>query len=549
MDQIIKQLFTTTPPTPSEIEKRYPPRQLPVGAMVTRIAPSPTGFMHIGGLYAALISERLAHQTEEGIFYLRIEDTDRKRELSGAEKLIVESLHHYGINPDEGQTLTGEEVGAYGPYKQSERAEIYHAYIKMFLESGLAYPCFATPEELDEMRTIQEAQGVRPGYYGAWAKWRSKSKEEVLQALAEGKQFVVRFKSHGDFDHKIIVPDILRGNRELAENEQDIVIMKSDGLPTYHFAHVIDDHLMGTTHVLRGDEWLSSTPLHLQLFAALHWEPPKYGHIAPIQKMEDTSRRKLSKRKDPEANVAYYDEQGYPINAVIEYLLNLANSTFEDWRKANPEKDNREFKLSLERISASGALFDFTKLNDISKEIIATYSAADVYQAGLAWAKKYDAELAQIMEQHEDYTKRILSIERGGDPKRARKDIFKWAGLKEEIGYFFDELFHPTNEQIKHELAGITNVPKIVAAFAQTYDEHDDKDTWFNKIKKLAVENGYAENAKAYKAEPNKYLGNVADVAKVFRVLLTGKPQTPDLHAIMQVMGKKRVMGRIMING
>jgi glutamyl-tRNA synthetase len=546
--KIIKELFPESLPTSNEIEKRYPPRELKDGAMVTRIAPSPTGFMHIGGLYAALISERLAHQTD-GVFYLRIEDTDKKREVEGASELITESLEHYGIKIDEGETTSKQEIGQYGPYKQSERAEIYKTYVKSLVEKGQAYPCFSTNEELEEMRNIQEAQSVRPGYYKQWAKWRDKSDQEVLRALEEGKKFVIRFKSDGDFNNKIFIKDVLLGDRELSENDQDIVIMKSDGLPTYHMAHIIDDHLMGTTHVIRGNEWLSSLPLHLQLFKAMDWQPPKYGHIFPIQKMEDSSKRKLSKRKDPEANVAYYDEQGYPEDAIIEYLLNLANSNFEDWRKANPNKSNQTFALTLEKLSSSsGPLFDFNKLNDISKEVVAKYSAEEVYGNVLNWAKKYDTELAKIMEENSEYTKRILDIERS-DAIKVRKDIGKWSDVKKEIWYFFDQTFHLTKEDTYHNLSGIDlrDVESIIKSFIESYNENDSKDEWFEKIKNISLEHSYAESAKAFKKSPEKYKGNVADVAKIFRVLLTGRTQTPDLYSIMQVMGKDRVLKRLSV--
>jgi len=544
--EIIKELFSELLPTPDETEKRYLPRELKEGAMVTRIAPSPTGFMHIGIIYAGLISERLAHQTD-GVFYLRIEDTDKKREVKGGSALITNVLENFGIKIDEGENISGQEVGKYGPYKQSKRAQIYQAYAKSLVEKGLAYPCFSTNEELEEMRKIQKIQGVRPGYYKQWAQWRNKSKEEVLQALKKGKKFVIRFKSDGDFNNKIFIEDILLGNKELSENDQDIVIIKSDGLPTYHMAHIIDDHLMGTTHVIRGNEWLSSLPLHLQLFKSMGWQSPKYGHIFPIQKIEGFSKRKLSKRKDPEANVVHYEEQGYPENAIIEYLLNLANSNFENWRKANPNKSNQDFTLTLEKLSSSsGPLFDINKLKDISKEVIAKYSAEEVYRNALNWAKKYDVELAKIMEENSEYTKKILDIERS-DTIKVRKDISKWSDIRREIEPFFDKNFLITKEDVANLLTNInqSDIKTIVDSFLASYNENDSSERWFEKIKEIARINGYAESAKAFKKHPEKYKGSVTDVAKIFRVLLLGKTQTPDMYSIMQVMGKNRVFKRL----
>jgi len=544
--EIIEKLFPEPLPAPDEIEKKYPPRNLGEGAMVTRIAPSPTGFMHIGSLYASLISERLAHQTG-GVFYLRIEDTDKKREVAGAAELIVRSLEHYMIRTDEGKTVSGNEVGEYGPYKQSERINIYKAYVKYLVGKEMAYPCFCTGDDLENMRKEQEALGIRPGYYKQWAKWRHASDQEALDGFNQGKEFVVRFRSNGDFNRKINANDILLGARELPENDQDIVIMKSDGLPTYHMAHVIDDHLMGTTHVIRGNEWFSSLPLHLQLFETMGWAPPQYGHIFPIQKMEGTSKRKLSKRKDPEANVDYYNEQGYPEESVIEYLLNLANSDFEDWRKGNPDKNNREFRLTLERLASSnGPLFDFNKLNDVSKEIIARYSAKEACEKIMAWAKQYDQSFYELIKENIAYAEKILDIERNNASK-SRKDIGKWSDAKYEMGYFFDDCFSISKRDALHLLEEINpeSINAVISSFTGSYDEKDTQDLWFAKIKEIARANGYAQSTKEFKQNPGAYKGNVADIAKIFRVLLTGRAQTPDLYSIMQVMGKDRVFRRL----
>lgn len=537
-------------PSIESLEKKYPRRELKERAMVTRIAPSPTGFMHIGGLYTALISERLAHQSG-GVFYLRIEDTDQKREIKGAADLVVQSLDHFNIKTDEGQTLNGNEIGDYAPYKQSERSSIYKTYIKSLLEKGLAYPCFCSLEETEEIRKEQESKKLRPGYYGDWARWRNKSEEEILRAIKDGKKFVIRFKSNGNIDNQIEFEDVIKGKKEIPENDHDIVIMKSDGLPTYHMAHVIDDHLMGTTHVIRGDEWFISTPLHLQLFEAMGWKPPQYGHLAPIQKIEGSSKRKLSKRKDPEASVTYYEEQGYPENAVIEYLLNLANSNFEDWRKANPLKNNHEFGLTLEKLAGSaGALFDFNKLNDISKEIISKLSGDEVYRSTLEWSRKNDNEFAELLTKHPEYTKKILCIERDStDEKRRRKDITKWSDVKSCANYFFDENFDLNNGEIITLLSGfdLTDAKSIVASFINQYEQSNSKDKWLEIMRDISIKHGYAESNKLFKADPTKYKGHLADVVKVFRVLLTGKIQTPDLYSIMQVMEIDRVVKRLTI--
>lgn len=547
---IIERLFLEieTLPKIEEIEKRYPSRELKEGAMVTRIAPSPTGFMHIGSLYTALVSERLAHQTN-GVFYLRIEDTDKKREVKGASDLVVKSLDRFNVKTDEGQTIHGNETGDYGPYKQSERSLIYKAYAKSLLEKDLAYPCFCSIEEIEEMKKEQESKKLRLGYYGNWAKWRNKTEEDILQAIKDGKEFVIRFKSSGNINKKIEFEDVVKGKMEIPENDQDIVIIKSDGLPTYHMAHVIDDHLMGTTHVIRGNEWLISTPLHLQLFEALGWKPPQYGHLAPIQKIEGSSKRKLSKRKDPEASVKYYDEQGYPENAVIEYLLNLANSDFEDWRKKNPLKNNREFNLTLKKLAGSaGPLFDFNKLNDISKDIISKLSGDEVYKYTLEWSIKNDNEFSELLTKYPEYARKILSIERDGtDEKRRRKDFAKWSDVKSDVSYFFDENFNLKKEEITTLLYGfdVNDVKAIIASFVDQYKESDPKDKWLEILRNISVRYGYAESNKSFKADPVKYKGHLADVAKIFRILLTGRAQTPDLYSIIQIMGKDRVLKRL----
>ena len=538
----IDKIFPNTLPTVEEIEAKYKRRNLDDGAKVTRIAPSPTGFMHIGGIYTALICERVAHQSN-GVFFLRIEDTDTKREVEGATELICSSLANYGIIPDEGFDATGREFGDYAPYKQSARKEIYQTYIKKMLETGLAYPCFATPEELEKIRHEQEVSGARPGYYGRWAKYRDYPIEKVEEKLASGTPFVIRFKSNGSYNNKVVIQDGLKGKINFPENDLDIVIMKSDGLPTYHFAHVIDDYLMGTTHVIRGDEWLSSLPLHIQMFKAMGFKVPKYTHIAPIQKMDGDSRRKLSKRHDPEADVRYYDSVGYPRTAVIEYLLNLANSSFEGWRRANPNASYKDFKLELNKLSPSGALFDFVKLNNISKEIIAKMTTDEIFKNTYDWARTNDEKLLKIMDENPDYVRAILSIERTG-AKNSRKDIAKYSDVLGEITYFFDDDFS-LSDDAKSELKSVKNYAELVNAYIPMFNENDTKEEWFAKMQQLADQFNFAKNGKEYKANPSAFNGDISSVVKVFRILITGKTMSPDLSEIQHVMGRDRVLSRL----
>ena len=524
-------------------EEKYPERNLPEGAIVTRYAPSPTGFMHIGGLYQGLIAEKIANQTQ-GVFFLRIEDTDQKREIENGVTEIVQSLKDYGIKAHEGMVTNSEEEGKYGPYKQSQRKEIYQAYAKYLIEQGKAYPCFCTPEEVEEIRNKQEVAKIRPGYYGVWAKCRNLTVEEMIEKIKAGESYIIRFKSPGREDRKIKHKDVIKGNVEFPENDQDIVIIKADGLPTYHFAHAIDDHLMRTTHVIRGDEWLSSVPLHLQLFQSLGFKAPKYAHIAPIMKNDNGNKRKLSKRKDPEAAVSYYAEQGIPKEAVKEYLLNIANSTFENWRRANPDKSTDEFDLQLNKMSVSGALFDMVKLLDVSKIVISKMTAQEVYENTLTWAKKYDEELAKTLEKNKEYSLKVLGIERGN--KKPRKDIAKWSDVKENISYMYTELFEKDTSEYPYQVINQKeDIDKILELYiTKYYDENDDKQTWFDKIKELAGEMGYAKEVKEYKANPEQYKAHVGDVSTVLRVALTKRTNTPDMFEIMQVLGKKEIERR-----
>ena len=526
----------------SYYEEKYPRRNLKEGAIVTRFAPSPTGFVHIGGLYQSLIAKKLANQTD-GVFFLRIEDTDQKREVENGITDIVNSLKDFGLEPDEGMISETDEKGEYGPYKQSKRKEIYQAYAKYLIEQGKAYPCFCTPEEVEEIRQKQEAAKIRPGYYGVWAKCRHLTVEEMIEKIKNGEKYIIRFKSPGREDRKIKHKDVIKGNVEFPENDQDIVIIKADGLPTYHFAHAVDDHLMGTTHVIRGDEWLSSVPLHLQLFHELGFKPPKYAHIAPIMKNDNGNKRKLSKRKDPEAAVSYYEEEGIPEEAVKEYLLNIANSTFENWRRANPDKDISEFQLQLNKMSVSGALFDMVKLLDVGKTVISKFTAEKVYEESLKWAKRHDEELEKLLEDKE-YSLKVFGIERGN--KKQRKDIAKWSDVKENIEYMYDELFYSKKQDYPYQVINNKEeIDKILTLYTEKYySDEDDKQTWFDKIKELSGELGYAKEVKEFKANPGKYTAHVGDVSTVLRVALTSRTNTPDMYEIMKILGKKRIVER-----
>ena len=527
----------------SYYEEKYPERSLPEGAVVTRFAPSPTGFVHIGGLYQALVARTIAKKTG-GVFFLRVEDTDQKREVENGVTGIVNSLKDFDMAPDEGMITDTEEIGNYGPYKQSVREDIYKAYAKYLIEQGKAYPCFCTPEELDEIRSKQESAKIRPGYYGVWAKCRNLTVEESMEKIKNGEPYIIRFKSPGREDRKIKHKDVIKGNVDFPENDLDIVIIKADGLPTYHFAHAVDDHLMHTTHVIRSDEWLSSVPLHLQLFQELGFKAPKYAHISPIMKNDNGGKRKLSKRKDPEAAVSYYKEQGIPVEAVKEYLLNIANSTFENWRRANPDKSIDEFDFQLNKMSVSGALFDMVKLLDIGKTVISKMSAEDVYEKSLIWAKEYDSELEEMLGDKE-YALKVFGIERGN--KKPRKDIAKWSDAKENIDYMYDEKFYGKVQEYPYQVINEkSDIEKILKLYIEKYyDDNNTKQTWFDNIKELAGELGYAKEVKEFKANPDKYKAHVGDVSTVLRVALTARTNTPDMYEIMQVLGKERIAKRL----
>lgn len=518
----------------------YPPRQLPEGAMVTRFAPSPTGFLHIGGVFTALVCERLAHQSG-GVCFLRIEDTDKKREQQDGVSGIIRGLSAFGIDFDEGVMLNGEEKGAYGPYVQSHRAEIYQCFCKELVEKGLAYPCFCTEEELADIRAQQEVNKVLPGYHGEYARCRSLTVQQVEEKIAAGQPYVVRLRSPGKPGGRIKLRDAIRGEIEMDENIADIVLLKRDGIPTYHFAHVVDDTLMGTTHVVRGDEWVSSAPIHLQLFYVLGLKPPRFAHVSPIMKEEDGSRRKLSKRKDPEASVEYFVREGYPADAVVEYLLTLLNSNFEDWRKQNKTADCREFPFSLKKMSQSGALFDLLKLDSVSSAVISRMTAEQVLEQSLAWAGQYDKELYDALAADKDYARGIFAIDRGG--AKPRKDIAKWSDVRQYVSYFYDGMDERQSEPVTN--VAPADQAEILRAYLAVMDTRDDKDTWFEKIRTVAGQTGFCPDVKQYKADPTGYKGHVGDVSAVLRAALTGRKNTPDLHAIMALLGQEKCVSRI----
>ena len=524
-------------------EEKYPRRNLPEGAEVVRVAPSPTGFIHIGGLFQGVVAKKIARQTD-GVFYVRIEDTDQKREVENGAQEILTAFEDYGLSPDETMNLDGTDRGEYGPYVQSKRKDIYQSYAKKLLEEGNAYPCFCSHEDLDLIRENQTKAMERTGYYGKWAKCRNMPIDMAYEKIKNGDPYIIRFKSPGNPDRKIKHKDVIKGNIEFPENDLDIIIIKSDGLPTYHFAHAVDDHLMGTTLVTRSDEWVSSVPLHLQLFAVLGFKAPKFGHTAPLLKQDGDSKRKLSKRKDPEAAVSYYTEEGIPKEAVLEYLLNIANSNFESWRKGNKEAPISDFKFDIHKMGVSGALFDMVKLADISKSVISRFAGEQVLEEVERWSKQYDEELYNLIKSDEQYALKVFNIERGN--AKPRKDISKWAEVKEAISYMYHDEFKKINNFEYQKINDQDEIKKIISEYVSNfYNIEDDKDTWFSKMKDLAEKLGYAREVKEYKQEPEKYKGHVGDISTVIRITLTGRANTPDLYEIMQVLGDEEIRERL----
>ncbi|MFR5264230.1 glutamate--tRNA ligase [Clostridium sp.] len=542
-EKLAELIFPNIDKTPEYYLEKFKKRELKEGAKVTRYAPSPTGFQHIGGVFSSLVSERLAHQSE-GVFYLRIEDTDQKREVSGAIDDTLKTMHTFGMDFDEGITGETTEKGEYGPYKQSERADIYRAFVKDLIKKGLAYPCFMTADELNELREKQIAEKLTPGCYGEFAKYRDLDPAEAMKKIEAGEEYIIRLKSPGDENKRTVTKDLVKGEVSFPENIQDVVIIKGDGLPTYHFAHVIDDSLMGTTHVTRGEEWLASLPIHLQLFRVLGLKAPKYAHMPSVMKVDGGSKRKLSKRKDPESAVSYYREQGYPSVSVIEYLLNIINSAFEDWRAANPKTDYHEYKVELNKMSKSGALFDLVKLHDVSKDVISKMSAVEVYDLYSAWAKEYDQEMFKLISADEEFSKNLFNIDR--EVAKPRKDFGKWSEVKEKIFFFFDELFYEeTVENVElPKNVDLAEAKRIIEAYAKAYDFNTDNVKWFDDLKEVAVELGYATDRKKFKANPEEFKGMVSDVAGAVRTALTHRTNTPDLYTIMQILGEEKVRER-----
>ena len=545
-------LFPDVRETPEDMEKRYPPRELPEGAKVTRFAPSPTGFVHFGGLFPSTVGDRLAHQSGGG-FYLRIEDTDAKREVPGAAEALIRTLETYGINFDEGAILGDDgkicDKGNYGPYKQSLRGPIYHVYAKQLVKEGKAYPCFSTEEELEELQQINKKEEIKNTDWEAVAAQRKAEMlarrnftiEEVEANLKAGMPFVLRILADGDPEKKIKFTDLVKGNMEVTENDEDFVLLKSDGIPTYHFAHAVDDHLMGTTHVIRGEEWLPSLPKHIQLFRYLGFRLPKYMHIAQIMRLDENGNKKKLSKRDMGANMDEYTQMGYCPEAVCEYVMTLLNSNYEEWRMQNPTASYKEFPFSIKKMSVSGCLFDFDKLGDVSKNVVSKMTAEQVYEATAKWAKSFDPDFYSVFTRDPDFTKAVLAIGRGGN--KPRKDFGRWDEVKGYMGFMFDELFNVEEEYPEKFPKEV--IKSALEKFVATYDEGDDQNVWFGKIKDIAASIGFAADMKEYKANPEAFGGNVADVSMFLRLAVTGKMNSPDMYSVMKILGGDKVKARI----
>ena len=531
-------LFPDVTMTPEELEVKFPVRDVPEGAVVTRMAPSPTGFVHLGNLVQGLTSERMAHQSG-GVLFLRVEDTDAKREVAGAVEVLIDTLKHYGIQFDEGATHDGDN-GIYGPYRQRQRASIYHVYAKKLVSEGQAYPCFCTEEQLAAMRETQEANKENTGYYGKYAMWRDREMEEIQAQLDAGNPWVLRFRSTGSIENQFKFDDLVKGKLTITENDVDHVLLKSDGIPTYHFAHAVDDHLMRTTHVVRGDEWLPTLPFHIQLFKALGFKLPKYVHIGPLMKMDGTSKRKLSKRKDPELALTFYKAEGFPVKAVYEYIMTILNSNFEDWRRANPDTPAEDFKFSPKKLNPAGSLFDYAKLTDVSKNVISKMDAETVYGLLTEWAQEFDPDFGAKLAADAAYATSILAIGRGG--KKPRKDLAVWKDAKPYMGFFYDEYLEKPVFDAKFDKAVVIDA---LNRFLEKFDIADDSNTWFNKVKEITTDMGFTTDMKAYKADPTAFPGTVADISTFIRQAVTGKTNSPDLYSVMQILGYDRTVARI----
>lgn len=532
-------LFPHIDKDPSYYEALYPPRGLKEGANVTRIGPSPTGFVHLGNLYNAIVGERLAHQSG-GTFYLRVEDTDAKREVEGAVELVLSSMRYFGITFDEGAVIDGDH-GSYGPYRQRQRKEIYQCFAKQLVQRGLAYPCFCSEEQLADMREKQISKKLNFGYYDEWAVCRDLPYEEIEKRVKNGEAYVLRFRSSGNIENTVEVFDGIRGTLKLQENYQDFVLLKSDGIPTYHFAHVIDDHLMRTTHVARGEEWLSTLPIHVQLFDTFGWERPVYCHTPVLMKMDGETKRKLSKRKDPELGLDYYRKEGYDPAAIWEYLMTVLNSNFEEWRTEHPDVPIGAFPFRLDKMSNSGALFDMMKFEDISREVLLRTPAKEIYQKMAAWLKDYDPEFYPVFTKDPEFSTQAIDVGRSGD--RPRKDLVNWKQAKEFLSFYYDETFR--YESPFPENVDATDRKEIAKRYLDTLDFADDKDTWWQKVKDIAEDMGYALQPKKYKKNPELYKGSITDVSNVIRIALTGRANSPDIYEISQVLGEERASARV----
>lgn len=540
--KLAEYIFSDVTETVADLEARYPARDLPVGAMVTRFAPSPTGFLHTGSLFASLICYKMAKQTG-GVFYIRLEDTDQKRLIVGSGESLINELHAFGVNPDEGYLGTVEK-GNYGPYRQSDREKLYRIVIKEMMKMGRVYPCFCTPDDLSELRTHQEANKLNPGYYGEYAKCRNIPVDEAIKRIENGEAYVLRFKSNGSYLNRIEVTDMVRGHLELAQNDQDIVVLKSDGLPTYHFAHLVDDHFMHTTHVIRGEEWLASLPLHLELFDAMGWPRINYAHLPVIMKLDEGKRRKLSKRKDPEAAVSYFLEEGYPVSGFIEYLLTIANSNYEEWRNAHLDEDKYNFMLSFDKMTLDGALFDLAKVKNICKERLAHLNKVEFTNQAYDWACKYNEELKSVIERDKDYFMSIINIEREKD--KPRKDYEKYSDILPIINFMYDDYYE---QALQLELPWNPNIDKqvfkaVLEDYAQNMNLDMTEEEWFEELKNLAPKHGFCPNVKEYKKNKEAYLGHIGDLSEIIRIAISGKKNTPNLYNVLTILGEERIKER-----
>lgn len=538
--ELAQAMFPDITKTPADFEAEFPERQLKEGARVVRIAPSPTGYLHLGTFFTSLVN-RLTASATDGVFFFRLEDTDKKREVEGGADDILKGMKDFGLTIDEGFVAPGEIRGDYGPYQQSCRAPIYQAYVKDMIARNLAYPCFCSEEQRQAAREQQEAAKVRTGYYGEYAVCRNLDPSEALKRIQNGESYVVRLRSMGSEDNRIKFDDLIKGTIEMPENDEDIVLLKSDGIPTYHFAHAVDDHLMRTTHVIRGDEWISSVPKHLQLFKTLGFKPPKYAHVSPIMVEDNGNKRKLSKRKDPQAAMHFYAQQGYPADSVLEYLLTIANSDFEDWRRTNPTEPYTSFKFNLKKMSVSGALFDLDKLNDVSKSVIARMDAQTVTDHVMAWADEYAPEFASLLHRDPAYARGIFSIDRGN--AKPRKDIARWSDVPDYVSYFFDELYSNDLELPENIAPG--DAAAALKAYMAVYDPSQDKQEWFDTVKSICAGIGFSPDVKEFKKNPDAFKGHVGDVSTMIRIAITGRRMTPDLCSIMQQLGVDTVKQRL----